>query len=186
MNKYAGPEENVPCEPETDRIAHLPTPVGTFSLRRAHYFTKTGMPLLNKEQLTAEQQQALIRLVRKGDVGAKRKMIACNMHLVVDLARRYANCGSMPLDLIREGNHGLAQALEKFEPEGDYSFPAYATRCIRQNIERAIMSRSYFPTTSIASMHHVIEGGASAEIAGMGSAMTLTRANANTGACAPA
>lgn len=137
MNSYAGPEKGVLREAETDRTAHSPAQTGTFSLRRAHYFTKPVKPLL-----TVEQQQALIELVREGDAAAKRKIIACNMHLVIDFAKRYANRGLEPLELVREGNHGLAQALEKFELEDDSGFPAYAALCIRQHIERAIMERS--------------------------------------------
>jgi len=137
MNSYAGPEKGVLRGAETDRIAHSPAQAGTFSLRRAHYFTKPQKPLL-----TVEQQQALIKLAREGDDAAKRKIIACNMHLVIDSAKRHANRGLEPLELVREGNHGLAQALEKFELEGDSGFPAYAALCIRQHIERAITNRS--------------------------------------------
>lgn len=142
MNEHACSEEDVLCEPEAAGIAHLPTSAGTFSLRRAHYFTKTKKPLLAAEQLTVEQQQALIKLIREGDVGAKQKMIAHNMHLVVDFAKRYANSGPAPLDLVREGNQGLIHALEKFDPEGGSSFSAYAALCIRQHIERTITNQN--------------------------------------------
>ena len=142
MNDHACSEEEVLREPEVARSAHLSASAGTFSLRRAHYLTKTGKPLLTAEQLTAEQQRALIELIRKGDAGARRKMIAHNMHLVLDFARHYANRGPLLFDLVREGNQGLIHALEKFEPEGDLSFSGYAALCIRQHIECAIMSRN--------------------------------------------
>lgn len=137
MNGYACPQENVLCEPQTARIMPLPASARSFSLRRAHYFTQSSKPLLN-----AEQQQSLIELIREGDAAAKRKMIAQNMHLVVDFAKHYANRGLAPLDLIREGTQGLIHAMEEFEPEGCFSFPAFATWCICENIERAIMNRS--------------------------------------------
>jgi len=54
MNEHACSEEDVLCKPEIAGIAHLPTSGGTFSLRRALYFTKPGAPLLAAEQ-TAEQ-----------------------------------------------------------------------------------------------------------------------------------
>lgn len=147
MNEHACSEEDVLCEPEVAGIAHLPvsagtpTSAGTFSLRRAHYFTKTRKPLLAAEPLTAGQQQALIELIREGDAGARRKMIAHNMCLVLDFARHYANRGPLLLDLVREGNQGLIHALEKFDPEGGSSFSDYAALCIRQYIERAIANQ---------------------------------------------
>lgn len=141
MNKYAVAEENVLRGPEVVGTAHLPAPVGTFSLRRAHYLTGAGKSLLAAEQLTADQQQALIKLAGEGDADAKRKLVAQHMYMVIDFAKRYANSGPTPLDLIREGNRGLVRALEKFEPESGASFLDYATLCIRQYIERAIMNR---------------------------------------------
>ncbi len=142
MNMYADPEKGILREAEAARTAHLSAQGGTFSLRRAHYFTKTGKPLLTSDQLSAEQQQELIRLIRDDNADARRKMIAHNIHLVIDFAKHYANCGLTPLELVREGNHGLIQSVERFEPEGGISFPAYATWCIRQHIERAIMKKN--------------------------------------------
>lgn len=137
MNKHACSEEHVLYAPKAAGLAHLPAPAKPFPRRRAHYFTQA-----RKQLLTEEQQQALIKLISEGNVGAKQTMIAQNMHLVVDFAKHFANRGLAPLDLIREGNLGLIHALEEFEPEGDFSFLAYATWCICQNIELAIMSRN--------------------------------------------
>ena len=138
MNEQTCSDKDVLCEPGAARSAHFPASAGTFSLRRAHYLTKTGKPLLAAGQLTAGQQQELIELIRKGDAGAKRRMIAHFMQLVLDFTKHYANRGPMLLDLIREGNQGLIHALEKFEPESGFCFPDYATLCIRQHIKRAI------------------------------------------------
>jgi hypothetical protein len=138
MNEQTCSGKDVLCGPEATRGAHFPASEGTFSLRRANYLSKTGKPLLAAGQLTAEQQQELIELVRKGDAGAKRRMIAHFMQLVLDFTRHYANRGPMLLDLVREGNQGLIHALENFEPESGFSFPDYATLCIRQHIKRAI------------------------------------------------
>lgn len=139
MNEYAFPEEVVLNEPQKAGIGqsgtgHLPASAGSFSLRRAHYFTRT-----RRQPLSAEQQLAFLRHVREGDTAAKRVMIAHHMHLVVDFARHYSNRGPAPLDLIREGNQGLIHALENYDPEGGFSFQDCARQCICQNIERAIM-----------------------------------------------
>lgn len=95
--------------------------------------------------LSTEQQQELIKLIREGDAAAKQKMIAHNMNLVVDIAKRYANCGVAPLDLVREGNMALINALEKLQFEDGFLFSTYIASCKRQNIERAVMKRNGSP-----------------------------------------
>lgn len=92
--------------------------------------------------LSAEEEVALTRRVAQGDFAARQHMIECNLRLVVNIAKRYANRGLALMDLIEEGNLGLIHALEKFDPERGFRFSTYATWWIRQNIERAIMNQS--------------------------------------------
>ncbi|NNF39856.1 MAG: RNA polymerase sigma factor RpoS [Woeseiaceae bacterium] len=92
--------------------------------------------------LTAAEEKRLGRQVQRGDLPARKRMIECNLRLVVKIARRYINRGLPLLDLIEEGNLGLMRAVEKFDPERGFRFSTYATWWIRQSIERGIMNQS--------------------------------------------
>jgi RNA polymerase nonessential primary-like sigma factor len=92
--------------------------------------------------LKVEEELQLAREVVKGDKQARKRMIECNLRLVVKIARHYLSCGMDLADLIEEGNLGLITAVEKFKPELGFRFSTYATWWIRQTIERAIMNQS--------------------------------------------
>lgn len=86
--------------------------------------------------LTPEEEKDLARKVRSGDKTAKEKLVAANLRLVVNTAKRISRTENDFLDLIQEGNIGLMTAAEKFDPELGYKFSTYATWWIRQAISR--------------------------------------------------
>jgi len=92
--------------------------------------------------LTPQEEVQYGRLARDGDEFGRKKMITCNLRLVVKIARRYMGRGLPLPDLIEEGNLGLIHAVEKFDPERGFRFSTYATWWIRQNIERALMNQT--------------------------------------------
>lgn len=92
--------------------------------------------------LTPDEEIHYGRLARAGDELGRKKMITCNLRLVVKIARRYLGRGLPLPDLIEEGNLGLIHAVEKFDPERGFRFSTYATWWIRQNIERALMNQT--------------------------------------------
>lgn len=92
--------------------------------------------------LTAEEEVKYSRMALQGNEEGRRRMIECNLRLVVKIARRYLNRGLPLLDLIEEGNIGLIRAVEKFDPERGFRFSTYATWWIRQTIERGLMNQT--------------------------------------------
>ncbi|MGA1868883.1 MAG: RNA polymerase sigma factor RpoD/SigA [bacterium] len=95
------------------------------------------VPLLSRKE---EKEYAL--RIAQGDTYAKSEMTKANLRLVVNIAKKYINCGLPFLDLIQEGNLGLMKAVEKFDVKRKCKFSTYAIWWIRQGITRAIAEKS--------------------------------------------
>ncbi|HYM81931.1 MAG TPA: RNA polymerase sigma factor RpoD/SigA [Candidatus Limnocylindria bacterium] len=85
---------------------------------------------------------ALAYRSRAGGADARKRIILANLRLVVHVARAYRNRGLPLLDLIEEGNLGLIQAVDRFEPERGLRFSTYASIWIRQSILRGIAEQA--------------------------------------------
>src|SRR4029453_18433587 len=92
--------------------------------------------------LTAADEVELSKRIERGDMEAKRRMIECNLRLVVSIAKNYRNQGLPFLDLIQEGMFGLIRAVEKFEWQRGLKFSTYGTWWIRQAVARAIADKA--------------------------------------------
>jgi RNA polymerase primary sigma factor len=90
--------------------------------------------------LTAEEERALAHAIRRGDSGARNRLIRCNLRLVVKIARDYLGRGLTLEDLVGEGNLGLIRATEEFDPAFGTRFSTYAGYWIRQAIRHALLN----------------------------------------------
>ncbi len=88
--------------------------------------------------LTPTEERELARRKDEGDEAAKRRLIECNLRLVMSITRNYTKAGVPLLDLIQEGNLGLIRAVEKFDYKMGFKLSTYATWWIRQAITRAL------------------------------------------------
>jgi RNA polymerase primary sigma factor len=88
--------------------------------------------------LTPQEERELARRKDMGDEAAKRRLIECNLRLVMSITRNYTKAGVPLLDLIQEGNLGLIRAVEKFDYKMGYKLSTYATWWIRQAVTRAL------------------------------------------------
>ena len=92
--------------------------------------------------LTREEEIELSQKAKNGDKAARDKIIKANLRFVVRVAKKYQNHGLDLTDLISEGNIGLINAIEKFEPSRGYHFISYAVWWINQSILKAVSEKS--------------------------------------------
>lgn len=131
-------EETLPLEETVDLGDETQSEIAspkTISALEA-YFRSLGA----SRTMTRKQEAQLAAASRRGEPGAKDRMIVANLPLVVSVAKRYRNRGMDFEDLISEGNLGLIRAVEKYDPSRGFRFSTYGVWWIRNNIERAVMS----------------------------------------------
>lgn len=92
--------------------------------------------------LTQEEELALAKRCAGGDEDAIRQMVNSNLRLVVSIAREYAGRGVPLLDLVQEGSIGLIVAARKFDYTMDCRFSTYASKWIRQRIQRCLTNHA--------------------------------------------
>ena len=90
--------------------------------------------------LSPEREQNLARAWRDlGDEAALRDLVGSHLRLVIKIARGFAGYGLPVSDLIAEGNVGLMQAAQKFDPDRGFRFATYAMWWIRAAIQEYIL-----------------------------------------------
>lgn len=88
--------------------------------------------------MSREEEMQTALAARGGDAEAREKMIKTNLRFVINIAKRYRNHGLPLEDLINEGNIGLIEAVNRFDPEKGFQFISYAVWWIKQAILKAI------------------------------------------------
>ena len=132
------PKEQPPAKEPTSPTTRLTEGLETTTDALQLFLREIGRHPL----LTAADEVELSKRIERGDMEAKRRMIECNLRLVVSIAKNYRNQGLPFLDLIQEGMFGLIRAVEKFEWQRGLKFSTYATWWIRQAVARAIADKA--------------------------------------------
>lgn len=96
----------------------------------------------NTPLLTIEDEADLAAKIMMGDKDARTRMIQANLRLVVKIAHEYSGYGLSLADLISEGNIGLMNAVERFDPQKGCKLSTYGSWWIKQAIKRALACQS--------------------------------------------
>ena len=86
-----------------------------------------------------EEHELAVRWTKHGDVEAARRLALSNLRLVVKIAMEYRRAWANTLDLIQEGNLGLLQAVQRFDPYAGTKLASYAAYWIRAYILKYLM-----------------------------------------------
>jgi RNA polymerase sigma-32 factor len=92
-------------------------------------------PMLEKDQ----EYRLAKRWREQGDLDAGNQLVTSHMRLAVKVAMGYRGYGLPVAEIISEGNIGLLQALNRFEPEMGFRFATYAIWWIRASIQDYIL-----------------------------------------------
>ena len=95
----------------------------------------------NHPILDADSQQKLaVRYKQDNDLEAAQLLVLTNLRLVVKIAREYKRRWANLLELIQEGNVGLSEAIQRYDPFRHVKFTSYAQYWIRAMILNYLMN----------------------------------------------
>jgi len=90
--------------------------------------------------LTLDEEQDLSqRWAKHGDEAAADRMVTSHLRLVAKIAMGYRGYGLPVAELISEGNVGMMQAVQRFDPDKGFRLSTYAMWWIRAAIQEYIL-----------------------------------------------
>ena len=127
--------EVLPAEDEPSRLA-----VPARDLTRADALQRYMAEVARHPLLTREEEHALaVKFRETGDKKAAYRLVTANLRLVVKIAHEYRRAAFSLLDLVQEGNVGLLQAVQKYDPYRGVKLSSYSAWWIRAYILRFLM-----------------------------------------------
>ncbi len=92
------------------------------------------------QPLSTADEKALAQRIQAGDRAALNELVKHNLKIVVTIANRHIGQGVPIDDLIQEGNIGLIEAAERFDPNSAARFITYASLWIRKRVNEAVVA----------------------------------------------
>ncbi len=116
--------ETLPAVRSGERGVEAPTALNAYMSQLRHH-----------DPISREEEHELaVRWIEKGDREAGRQLVLSNLRLVVKIAMEYKRAWTNTLDLIQEGNVGLLEAVQRFDPYQGTRLSSYAAYWIRAYI----------------------------------------------------
>ena len=115
--------------PRADRAVGPRDALTAYMAELRHY------PPISRE----EEHELAVRWVEHGDRDAARRLVLANLRLVVKIAMEYRRAWTNVLDLIQDGNVGLLEAVQRYDPYQGVKLSTYAVYWIRAYILQYIL-----------------------------------------------
>ena len=116
------------------KISNLPVLSGDVTL--SNYLNEIKkFPMLSAE----EEYTLATRLRIHGDTDAAHQLVTSHLRLVAKLAMGYKGYGLPITDIMSEGNVGLMQAVQKFDPEKGFRLATYALWWVKAAMQEYIL-----------------------------------------------
>ena len=95
---------------------------------------------IKKTKPLTKQEESILwkQFHEKKDFSAREKLIKANLKFVPSVAKHFKGLGLPFADIIEEGNIGLINAIDRFDPSKDNKIISYAVWWIRKSIIEAI------------------------------------------------
>src|SRR5258706_396420 len=118
------------------RARNAALPILTAEPGLTHYLEEIRrFPMLERQ----EEYMLAKRWREHGDRDAAHKLVTSHLRLVTKIARDYRGYDLPISEVISEGNVGLMQAVERFQPEKGFRFATYAVWWIKAAIQEYIL-----------------------------------------------
>lgn len=138
-----GTMPTLPSLPSVDSRSSLPAVRARDGINRAGALERFLAEMGKYPLLTLEEEHELTKAYHeRKDPVAARKLVVHNLRLVVKMAYKYRRAWANVLDLIQEGNVGLVEAVQRFDPFRGARFSTYATFWIRAYMLRYLLEHS--------------------------------------------
>ena len=119
---------------KSKKINNLPALAGDVTL--SNYLNE----IKKFPMLSAEEEYTLAnRLTIHGDTDAAHQLVTSHLRLVAKIAMGYKGYGLPITDIISEGNVGLMQAVQKFDPEKGFRLATYALWWVKAAMQEYIL-----------------------------------------------
>ncbi|MBQ3495707.1 MAG: sigma-70 family RNA polymerase sigma factor [Clostridia bacterium] len=101
-----------------------------------------GVNTATLPKINATECEKLLVAVKRGDKGAKDKLVMANVRLVLSVIKRFNNSGVSSDDMFQVGCVGLIKAADNFDLSVGVKFSTYAVPMIIGEIKRFLRSKN--------------------------------------------
>ena len=102
--------------------------------KTSHSFKEYLKDIKKIPLLTPDEELKLANLSLNGDEKAREKLITGNLRFVISVANQYQTRGIKIEDVVNEGNYGLIEAVNRYDPTKGVRLLSYAIHYINRRI----------------------------------------------------